>query len=46
MVIARDGGGGWAKWVKGVKGYKLPVISSRDVKNSMVTAVINTVLHI
>lgn len=42
---------GWeqAKWVKGVERYKLPVIKylhHRDVTYSMMTIVINTVLHI
>ena len=40
--------GGWAKWVKGVKRYKLSVIKYivMGVTYSMVTIVDNTVLHI
>lgn len=26
MVVARGGGVGWAKWAKGIKRYKLPLI--------------------
>ena len=26
LMVVRDRGGRWAKWVKGVKRYKLPVI--------------------
>ena len=39
----------WAKWVKGVKTYKLPVInyvSYGVVIYSMVTIVDHTILHI
>lgn len=48
-MVTRGGGGGQAKWVKGVERYKLPVIKylrHRDVTYSMMTIVINTVLHI
>ena len=40
VAIGRGGGGEWAKWVKGVKRYKLPLIryiSRGDVMYSMVT---------
>ena len=45
----RLGLGGGAKWVKGVKGNKFPVIKKinhRDTVYSVVTKVNNTVLHI
>lgn len=40
---------GWAKWVKAVKRYKLPIIkqiSSGDVMYSTVTVVINIVIKV
>lgn len=45
----RTGLGEWAKWVKGVKRYKLLVlieVSHRDVRYSMVTTANNTMLYI
>ena len=48
LIVARGGGRRWAKWVKGVKRYKLPVIkqvSPGDVMYSMATIVHKTVLH-
>ena len=48
LVVARDSGRGWgvSKWVKGVKRYKIPVISPRGIMYSIVTIVNNTVLYI
>ena len=46
-LLPEAGVGRWAKWLKGVKRYKLPIISkSRWYMYSMVTIVKNTVLPI
>ena len=46
FVVARGRGWGERNWVKVVKRYKLPVISSGDLMYSMVTIAKSTVLYI